>query len=179
MTQPSEQGIVETARIADKILRDEPNYIPGLVVQGISARAKGEIEEAMRCFYLVLAQYPNFAPAQKELAGLHLLSPTPDLEKAHELAAKAREALPDDPETAKTFGIINYLRDEPEYAALLLNESNQAKPLDATGLFYLGMARSKSGDAPGGTTILMQALEAGLTSTLEDEAKAALEQAAN
>jgi len=118
----------------------------------------------------VLRVYPDFAPAQKQLAVVY--SDNPDmLAKAYELAMKARKTLPDDPELARTLAEISFKRNEFVYAAQLFQESNARQPLPAKDLYYLGMAQLQSRQEPEGRKTLERALSAGLEDPLAQEAK--------
>ena len=72
--------------------------------------------------------------------------------KAYELAAKAREALPDDPDLAKALGIVTYRQGDYARAVNLLKESNRNRGGDAQLMYYLGMAQFQA-QAIGGKQI--------------------------
>ena len=99
---------------------------------------------------------------------------SPDDPKTYELATKARETYPDDPEVAKTLGILNYRRGTYPQAAELLKEAAAKRKDDPELLYYLGQAyrQLKQRDECKGT--LARALSFNLSPSLADEAKRAL-----
>ena len=90
-----------------------------------------------------LESFPRFRPRAKGLAALYLEIPEKRKE-AYDLAVKARETLPDDPELAQTLAELSYDRKEFAYAVQLLRQSAEKRPLDAKYLYYLGMSHLKS-----------------------------------
>ena len=120
-----------------KLLKADPNYVPALAVRAAIEEQRGEAKTAIATYTAILKVYPNFAPAQKRLADLYLDDPAA-LDTAYEFAVKARKALPDDPELARTLGEISYQRKDYSRALQLLRESARATPLDAKGSYYLG-----------------------------------------
>jgi uncharacterized protein HemY len=123
-----------------------------------------------------LQRFPDFAPAQKHLAVLYLEDPA-TLDKAYDFAVKARKALPDDPELARTLGQISFQKKEYDRAVQLLQESGRKNPLDAAGLYYLGMSHLELKQKPQAKQDLERALAAGLREPLASEAKRLLAEA--
>ena len=72
---------------------------------------------------------------------------SPDDPKTFELATKAHEAYPDDPEIAKTLGILNYRRGDYQQSAALLKEAatNAKKTLSFSIILANPIASSNSG----------------------------------
>ena len=91
---------------------------------------RGESEAAAAIYSEVLRRFPDFAPAQKRLASLYAADPE-KRDQAYDLVMKARKALPDDPELAQILAELSYQRKEFAYAAQLLRESSEKRPLDA------------------------------------------------
>ena len=122
-----------------------------------------------------MRRFPNFAPAQKRLASLYLEIPE-KREEAYNLAVKARQALPDDPELAQILAELSYQRNEFAYTVQLLRQSAKKKPLDAKHLYYLGMSHLKAKDKTQSREALDQALAAGLKDPLAADARRAIKQ---
>lgn len=153
-----------------KILTTQPDYLPALMAQAAIDLSEKNTQASVNRYQDVLRVYPDFAPAQKQLAVVY--SDNPDmLAKAYELAMKARKTLPDDPELARTLAEISFKRNEFVYAAQLFQESNARQPLPAKDLYYLGMAQLQSRQEPEGRKTLERALSAGLEDPLAQEAK--------
>ena len=112
--------------------------------------------------------------AQKNLAKLYSTRP-PDLQKAYDLATKARKNLPDDAELTRTLADINYQRKDYSRALGLLMESARKEPLDANHLYYLGMCSLQTKDNDQARESLTQALANGLQEPLAADARRALQ----
>lgn len=153
-----------------KVLKADPNNVPALTVQAAIEKLRGEPKAAIETDEEILKRFPEFAPAQKQLAGLYLEDPG-SLDKAYDLAVKARQSLPGDPEIARTLGEISCQRKDYNLARQLLLESAQTTPLDAKGLYYLGMSYLEAKQKPQAQEALQHALAAGLREPLASEAK--------
>jgi tetratricopeptide (TPR) repeat protein len=122
------------------ILTAQPDYVPALMVQGESTQAAGNLPAAMQAFEHVLTRYPDFYPAKRPLVLIYAQSAV-DNQKVFDLATKAREAFPNDPEVAKACGIIAYREGDFPRSENLLKEAAAAQPQDGQTVFYLGMAQ--------------------------------------
>ncbi len=130
----------QTAAQVQEILKTEPNYVPALMAAVAVYQQQGNVNGSKLACEKTLARFPLFAPANKLLATLYA-ERLGDYQRAYEPALKAREAFPDDPEVAKTLGIVVYRRGDFKRAAQLLKESAAKRPTDAELFYYLGMAR--------------------------------------
>ncbi|MDQ6912858.1 MAG: tetratricopeptide repeat protein, partial [Verrucomicrobiota bacterium] len=128
----------ETAEVQQK-LKEDPNYIPALMLQGREQQDHGEHEAARKSFTQILSKTPDFAPAQKQLAAVYLQNPS-ERNKAYDLAISARKVLVDDVELALTLGEASFYRKDYSRAVQLLQESNRKKPLTGRYLYFLGMS---------------------------------------
>ena len=156
-----------------KELKSDSEYVPALMAQAALDSQRGQAKPAMDIYTDVLRRFPDFAAAQKRLAVLYAQGPS-NVAAAYDLAAKARKALPDDPELSELLGRLSYEKKEYPRAVQLLRESARKRPLDADSLFYLGMSQLQTrqkGEAQGA---LNQALTAGLQEPLATEARRAL-----
>jgi Flp pilus assembly protein TadD len=102
---------------------------------------------------------PDFAPALNNLAYLHL-ERLNDLNKAYELAWKARSLLSSDPAVADTLGWALYKRGDYQQALALLQESAQNLPTNPEIQFHLGMATYMMDRMDEARTAFRQAAEA-------------------
>jgi tetratricopeptide (TPR) repeat protein len=122
---------------ATAILKKEPDNVSALMVVALCSKIKGDTASAQQSFEKALAQYPEFVPVWNHLAQLYLAQG--QTQKAYDLAAKAREALPDDPQVAKTLGIALYQREDYRNSARLLDECARKGSSDGELLYYVGM----------------------------------------
>ncbi|MBL9193436.1 MAG: tetratricopeptide repeat protein [Opitutaceae bacterium] len=101
--------------------------------------------EARKAYEKLLEQEPNSAKILNNLAYL-LSEHNKEHEKAYELALKAREIAPDDPNIADTLGWIVFHRGDFGRARNLLRESTAKLPESAESHFHLAMAYAMLGE---------------------------------
>src|SRR5207249_3732734 len=118
------------------VLNADPSYVPALMVSALVQEQRGNYIEAQKLYGKVLARYPYFAPATRQLALLYA-EHLGDDQKAYELAVKAREVFPEDPELAKTLGILAFRRGDYSRSAQLLREGALKRSSDAELLYFL------------------------------------------
>jgi tetratricopeptide (TPR) repeat protein len=80
-----------------KLLEADPNYVPALMARAAIQLQSGQLKGAIDIYNQVLKTFPDFAPAQKNLATLYLKEKNRG-DDAYRLAVKARQTLPDDPD---------------------------------------------------------------------------------
>jgi len=151
-------------------LNAQPNYVPAVMAQAASDLKQNNREKAAQIYQEVLKKYPDFAPAQKQLATIYATD-SANLKQAYELGMKARKVLPDDPELARTLAEVSFKRNEFNYAVQLFQESGAKQPLGAKDLYYLGIAQLRNRQEAKGRETLQQALAAGLQDPLAQDAK--------
>jgi tetratricopeptide (TPR) repeat protein len=156
-----------------KELKSNPEYVPALMAQAALQAQHGQVKPAIETYTHILRRFPDFAPAQKDLASLYAQDPS-TVALAYDLATKALKTLPDDPEVAELLGRLSYEKKEYQRAIQLLHESARKRPLDADSLFYLGMSQLQTRQKAEAQGILNQALTAGLQDPMAAEAKRAL-----
>jgi tetratricopeptide (TPR) repeat protein len=159
-----------------KLLQADPRYVPALMARASIELQRGDSKHAIGTYGEVLQRFPDFAPAQKHLAAVYLKDPS-GLDKAYELAVKARKTLPNDAELSRVLGEISCQRKEYPRAVQLLQESARTIPLNGEGLYYLGTSQLQTKQKAQGTESLEQALKAGLQEPLASEAKRLLAEA--
>ena len=163
---------MEAAAEAGKIVAANPGYVPALMVLALSREHNGDAQEASQLYERILARYPLFKPAARNLAVLYTLH-LEDM-KAYPLAVKAREYFPRDPEVSRTLGILAYRRGEYSRASQLLKESAAARVTDAELLYYLGMAHYSLKQPNETKSSLIGALALNLAPKLAEDARRVL-----
>jgi tetratricopeptide (TPR) repeat protein len=151
-------------------LATQPNYVPALMGKAALQMLKGSGDEAAAIYGEILERYPNFAPAQRELAWFYSQKEG-SLAKASDLAAKARESLSDDDRLSRILAEISFKRKEFTYAVQLFQESARKRPLDAGSLYRLGVAELETKKTADGMSHLRAALAAGLDGNLKTDAE--------
>ena len=165
---PSQVGPVEQ-RIKNT-LDAQPDYVPALFGRAALQMQRGDAARATATYAEVLILYPDFSPAQRELAAIYSQSPD-SLSKAGDLAAKARKSLPDDARLARILAEISFKRQEFGSAVEHFQASARKQPLDAVALYELGVAELETKKTSDGLEHLRSALVAGLDSGLAADAE--------
>src|SRR5262245_43751123 len=92
----------------ESYLRKQPNDPAALMRLGEVQQRDRAVDQAVKTYEKVVAENPLHAPATRQTALLYGRLST-DSAKAYELVTKARQAYPDDPDIAKTLGILEPL----------------------------------------------------------------------
>src|SRR5215831_15522450 len=103
-------------------LRESPSDPVALTRLAEVQQRDGAVDQAVKTYEKVVADNPSYAPAMHQLSLLYGQLST-DSAKAYELVTKARLAFPDDPEIAKTLGIMTYRRGLYVQSVELLKEA--------------------------------------------------------
>src|SRR5437660_3430406 len=156
-----------------KALGAQPNYVPALMAKAAIRLQKGDTAEASAIYNSILQKWPDFAPAQKRLASIYA-NESANVNKAYELASKARRSLLGDPDLARTLGDLSFQRKEYAQPVQFFQESEAKKPLEGKSLFMLGMAHLQLGHKAEAKRILDRALAAGIPDDLAKQAKDAM-----
>jgi tetratricopeptide (TPR) repeat protein len=159
----------------DELLKTDSHYVPALMVRAAINLQRGEAKAAEEIYNAVLQILPEFAPAQKQLAGLYAESPE-KIAKAYDLATKARKTLDRDPDLMRILGVISFQRKEYARAIQLLEDAEKQKPLDAKSLYFLGMAHGQAKQKPKARDAFKRALAGGLQDPLAADAKRWMEE---
>ncbi len=154
----------------DAALQTDASYVPAIGLSAMVDASEGRTDSATKKFESVLAKYPNFTPAAREIAIIASANPSSD-PKAFDLALKARQAYPQDPLVARALGLMSYRRNDSSRAVQYLQEATRANPKDAEALFYLGSAQLQLKSPKDAKSTLQQALALNLPPTLAQEAK--------
>ena len=159
----------------EQILTSKPDYVPALMAKAALNEQKADAAAAKTIYEKVLTLFPGFVPAKKRLVMFFADNPGDD-KQAYTLAASAREALPNDPELAKAFGVIVYRMGDFTRAASLLRESASKRTEDAELFYYLGAAQSKLKQKTESRQSLQRALDLKLKPELAAEAQKILKE---
>ena len=147
----------------EKSLKQDPQDVPALMAAAALDIQAGAKKDAVARYQKVLQRFPAFGLAQKQLALIYSEDPARK-DEAYALAVKARESLPADPAVAQMMGQLSYERKDYSRALQLLQESARKKPLDAEGLYYLGLSYKEAKQPAEARKALTAALAAGLSS---------------
>lgn len=123
----------------EALLQKEPNNPRALMMSAIIYERVKDFSKAASSYEKLLATKPNFLPALNNLSYLYA-EHLNQLDKAYELARKARELQPTDASVADTLGWIAYKRGDYSQALALLRESAGKLSANPEVQFHLGMA---------------------------------------
>jgi tetratricopeptide (TPR) repeat protein len=158
-------------------LGEDPSSLPALMVNALALEQEGDSLGAGAAYEKILAQDPVFSPAARRLALIDLTVPGKE-QRAYELALKAREAFPDDPEVAMALGIGDYRRADYSGATRLLQEGLKLRPSDGEAIFYLGLCHFQAKNFSDAKSELNRALGSDLAGPDADRARNLLDQMA-
>jgi tetratricopeptide (TPR) repeat protein len=154
-------------------LRKNPNDPIALVRLAQLQYGDGAVDQALQTYEKVVDGYPQLAAATRQLALLYGQRSAGDL-KAWNLVRNVLRAYPDDPELAKTLGVLSYRRGYYLQSTELLEKASAKLKDDSDLLYYLGMAHYHLRKYAETKDALQRALSLNLSGKLADEARHAL-----
>jgi tetratricopeptide (TPR) repeat protein len=139
-TGRSAEALVELEAVASRDSHD-PGVL--MLIGSLHSQARSYVQARM-AYERALAINPDYAPALNNLA--YLLGEHFDqVDRAYELASRARTLQPDDPSIADTLGWIHFKRGDYQEALGLFKESAAGLPEEAEIQFHLGLAHAMLG----------------------------------
>ena len=163
----------QAASRVQQALQSDPGYAPALMASGLLQEQQGHASEAEHSYEKVLAAYPLFVPALRQVSILYAHDAGNDA-KAYDYARKALAAYPDDADLAKAVGLLEYRRKNYAKSLQSLNQSAQKKQNDAELLWYQGMDYYNLKQNPAAKTALDHAVQLKLPADLDTEARRVL-----
>jgi tetratricopeptide (TPR) repeat protein len=129
----------EALKELEQVLSKNPRYAPALVTAGLVYTQMEDFSKARDSYEKALAIDPNFIAALNNLAYI-FTEKLPNLDRAAELARKARELAPNEASIGDTLGWVLYHQGKYQEAADLLRESGAKAPDNGEIQYHLGMA---------------------------------------
>jgi tetratricopeptide (TPR) repeat protein len=157
----------------ESFLKKQPKDPAALTRLGRLEARDGSPDQAIDSYRKAVDADPLFAPALRDLTLLYA-GRTNDESKALEMGAKARQAYPDDPELAKTLGILNFRRGLYPQSVELLNQAAGSRRDDAEIELYLGKSYQELKKWDECKPALERALALNLAAALREDAQARL-----
>lgn len=139
-TQKTEKAVAELKALADKT-----QNIRALMQLGMLHSSLKQFEAARTDYERALASNPKFAPALNNLAFLYA-EKLGKLDMAYDLAKRARDSDPENPDTADTLGWILYRRGDYHGALVLVQECALKAPNNVTAQYHLGVIHYMLGE---------------------------------
>ena len=157
----------------ESYLHEQPNDPVALLRLGELHERKGAVDQAVKTYQKIIDGDQHFAPALRRLALLYSQRLSEDT-NLYDLATKARQAYPHDPDLARVLGILNYQRGFYPQSAELLKEAGIKQSNNPQLFYYLGRASHQLKQWSECESALKRALSLDLPPKLADQAKTAL-----
>jgi len=141
-----------------EVVAKNPKDVGALMQIGMIHDQEKNYDAARDTYEKLLAINPKFSLALNNLAYLYS-EHFGQLEKAYEMASRARELLPYDPFTADTLGWILYKKSQYPSALSLLQESADKLPAEPEVQFHLGMTHYMMGEEEPARVAFQRALQ--------------------
>jgi len=154
-------------------LREQPNDPEALLRLGEVQEREGVVDQAVKTYQTIVDRNPQFAPAVRRLTLLYSQRSSEDV-KFFDLAAKAHQTYPSDPDITRIFGIVNYRRGFYPQAAELLSQAATKQKDNPELFYYLGEANRQLKEWSKCDSALQRAVSLSLSPKLSDEAHTAL-----
>ena len=152
------------------LLAKNPNNTATLMTLALVYERMNDYPNARDTYEKVLATQPNFVPALNNLAYLYT-ERLNNLDKAYELATKARGLLGQDASIGDTFGWVLYKRGDYQQALSILQESAGKAADNPEIQFHLGMTAYMMGQTDLARAALRKAATAAKDFPDKDESK--------
>lgn len=141
----------------------------------------GAIQEQLKKFDLardayekVLTFNPKSIPALNNLAYIYAVY-LDKMDRAYDLAQKARELMPYNPNVGDTLGWVLFKKGDYPHALTILEDAVEKMPNDAEIQFHVGMAHYMMGEEDAARVALQRALASSLDFPNKDDAKSSLD----
>ncbi|PYL69607.1 MAG: hypothetical protein DMF28_02675 [Verrucomicrobia bacterium] len=170
------QGYLATNKFPEAIselqgeLAKHPNNSPALMTLAMMYEKMKDFPKARDAYEKLLSIEPNFVSALNNLAYLYA-ERLNDVDKAYDLARKARDLQGQDPAVGDTFGWVLYKRGDYQQALPILQESAQKIPDNPEIQFHLGMTAYMMGQTDLARVALQKAARATKDFPGKDEGK--------
>jgi len=128
-----------------EILKRDPKQITALMLMSVIYDQQGNVEKARDGYERLLAVNPRSGVALNNLAYLYS-EKLNDLDKAQDLAQKARQQTPNDPHGADTLGWIMHRKRQYTWALNLLEDAADKLPAEGEVQYHAGMTSYMMGD---------------------------------
>jgi len=148
------------AEMYQKVVQLNPNHRDAHVALAATLQRLGRLEEAVSVYETLLSK-TFFAPAANDLAYLYA-ELDQKLDRALELAEKARDQLSDRPEVADTIGWIHYKRKSYSTAKRNFNAALASRPKEPIFHYHLALADYEENNFPKAIQGMKTALQLGL-----------------
>ena len=124
-----------------------PGDVQPYVFKALIFEQKGQAYQAMPIYQEIMKRDPENAVALNNVAYI-MAENGKDLDEALNLATKARQKMPNNPDVNDTLGWIYIKKNLSDQAIMIFRELSEKYPNRATYRYHLGMALFQKGDKP-------------------------------
>jgi tetratricopeptide (TPR) repeat protein len=132
--------MTEAVEQLERVRKVDPGNIAVLMSLGGVYEGSGRRPEARECYEEILKKDQGFVPALNNLAVILGESSAEDLDRAQNLALRARSSMPDDGSIADTLGWILFKQGDFKRAHVLLGEAAGKVPDNPSVMLHYAMA---------------------------------------
>jgi tetratricopeptide (TPR) repeat protein len=136
----------EALKEYEDLLNIQPRSLPANMAIASLLVTRNDNSAAIKYYEAVLQISPNYTPAVNNLAWLLTTVQGGDLGRALQLAMKAKQSFPDNPQIADTLGWVHLKRKSWPLAIGQFQLALTKSPDDPEILFHLALAQKESGD---------------------------------
>lgn len=124
-----------------------PNAVQPYILKAFIYEKKGKAYEALPIYEEIMKRDPENAVALNNVAFI-MAENGNDLDRALNLATKARQKMPNNPDVSDTLGWIYIKKNLSDQAIMIFRDLSEKYPTRATYRYHLGMALIQKGDKP-------------------------------
>jgi tetratricopeptide (TPR) repeat protein len=157
----------------EDVARRQPEDVTAEMLIASILEGQGKRDAARKRYEAILERQPNVGPAANNLAWIYAEDGN-DLERARELAQRARRLMPSDARVSDTLGWVYHKQRLPSLAIPEFQHSISNDPTNATYHYHLGLAYLEGGEVAKGKEALRQALKLRPDFDGAEQARAAL-----
>lgn len=152
-------NLAGAAKELEGLVTRRTNDLASAVVLATVYERLGQTERARDRYEQLIKLYPRFVPPYNNLAYIYT-ERLPQLDRALELATKARQLAPEDASIADTLGWVYFKRGEQAKGVPLLKEAAEKAPTSGEIQYHLGMASYMAGQTDLARSALQRAVAA-------------------
>lgn len=154
----AQNKLSEGKRELEEFVRRKPDSVGARTMIGMIQHAQGQKDEAIKT-YSDIVKETSIAPVASNNLAYLFLEGGQQLDRAVELAQKAKQQMPESADVSDTLGWAYYKKGMPELAVKALEFSAKKDPQNPLYLVHLGLAYAKMGNPAKAKASLTEALK--------------------
>ncbi|MBF0117766.1 MAG: tetratricopeptide repeat protein [Desulfobacterales bacterium] len=151
----------KTVSMFKKAIEINPQNIEAYMELSATFKELKQPDKAAETYEALLKINPSFVPAINDLAYLYADLNT-NIDRAQELAIKAKQMMPDSPEVADTLGLVYFKKGSYFMAKKYISEALDKKPNDPFFLYHMGTLEYKENNIRKALEFFNKSVKAGI-----------------